>query len=245
MQRRSPNPLGVVLGVCVTLLVSTLGVSAGEAVPREIRDALATLLPGVEADKVGKSPIPGLYEVVLGPHVIYMSEDGKHMVQGDVIDVATKQNLTEGPRMQARIDAIQGLGEANMVVFSPAETKHTVTVFTDVDCGYCRKLHSEIKSYTDLGIKVRYVAFPRAGVGSRSYDTLVSVWCADDRQTAMTRAKGGKPIDARTCTNPVRDQFTMGRLLGVNGTPTIITEDGQVMPGYVPAQRLAGMLEAG
>jgi thiol:disulfide interchange protein DsbC len=131
-----------------------------------------------------------------------------------------------------------------MVVFPPAgPTKHTVTVFTDIDCGYCRKLHQEIADYNQQGIKVRYLMYPRAGVGSESYNKAVWVWCADDRQDAITRAKRGEEIPHKTCANPVKEQFELGQTLGVRGTPSIILENGQMVPGYVPAAQLAQMLD--
>jgi thiol:disulfide interchange protein DsbC len=131
-----------------------------------------------------------------------------------------------------------------MVIFAPAEkTDHTVTVFTDIDCGYCRKLHNEITDYTQNGIKVRYLMFPRAGFNSESYHKAVSVWCAENRQEAMTRAKRGESVTPKKCPNPVQEQAELGQSLGVQGTPSIILENGQMIPGYVPAAQLAQMLD--
>jgi thiol:disulfide interchange protein DsbC len=130
------------------------------------------------------------------------------------------------------------------VIFAPDKPKHTVTVFTDIDCGYCRKLHREIDGYLKAGIRVRYLFFPRAGLGSESFNEAVSVWCAADRQQAMTDAKAGKPIEAKTCENPVIDHMQLGESLQISGTPAIVLESGDLVPGYVPAERLAAMLQA-
>ena len=130
------------------------------------------------------------------------------------------------------------------MVFAPEkEVKHTISVFTDIDCGYCRKLHQEMAEYNKHGIKVRYLAYPRAGVGSEAYEKAVSVWCADDRQKAMTAAKTGGELKQKTCDNPVEAQFMLGQQLGISGTPALMLEDGQIFPGYVPADRLITMLD--
>ncbi|RMD71387.1 MAG: bifunctional protein-disulfide isomerase/oxidoreductase DsbC [Gammaproteobacteria bacterium] len=208
-----------------------------------IRQSLSQVLPGEQADSIEPSPVPGLYEVSFGGTILYVSEDGRYLIQGDLLDLKTRENITEKKRAKARIKAIESLGEKNMVVFSPPDPKYTITVFTDIDCTYCRKLHSQIKAYNALGIKVRYLAFPRAGIGSPSYEKAVSVWCAEDRQKAMTLAKAGKPIEKRTCPNPVAKEYQLGKAIGVNGTPAIILEDGTLIPGYVPPERLLKILE--
>lgn len=195
-------------------------------------------------DSVKTTPVPGLYEVVSGSEILYLSEDGQFVLQGDLIDLKARDNLTEARRSDLRVKLVEAVGEENMVVFAPAKpAEHTVTVFTDIDCGYCRKFHNEITDYNQKGIKVRYLMFPRAGVDSESYDKAVSVWCADDRQTAMTRAKGGESIEPKTCANPVQAQTQLGQSLGVRGTPSIVLENGQMVPGYVPPTRLAQILD--
>lgn len=218
-------------------------VAAEEQVPAPVTAAVETLLQGMSADSIQPSTLPGMYEVVVGPHVVYVSSDGKHMLRGDIINVETRENLTEQRRRGARADAVDRVDEADMVVFGPAEAEHTVTVFTDVECGYCRKLHSEMDDYNAAGIRVRYLAFPRAGVNSPVYDQMVSVWCADDRQAAMTAAKQGKSVQPKQCDNPVSREYQLGRVLGVSGTPTIIFENGDMVPGYVPPAELKELLE--
>lgn len=204
---------------------------------------LQAALGGVQPDSVADSALPGLYEVTIGAQILYLSEDGRYVIQGDIVDLASSDNVTENRRNGLRAKAIEAVGEDKMIIFSPkGETKYTITVFTDLDCGYCRKLHQEIASYNDLGIKIRYLMFPRTGLNSESYDKAVSAWCADDRNEALTRAKRGETIEPRTCDNPVSQHYNLGQQLGVRGTPSIILADGEMVPGYVPADRLLQML---
>lgn len=204
---------------------------------------LQAALNGAKPDSVALTAVPGLYEVVLGGQVLYLSEDGRFAIQGDMVDLGSRVNLTENRRGELRGKAIEAVGESNMVVFAPeGPVKHTVTVFTDIDCGYCRKMHSQIADYNKEGIKIRYLWFPREGIGSESYSKAVAVWCADNRQDALTRAKRGENIEQKTCDNPVQAQYELGQKLGVRGTPSLILEDGEMLPGYVPPTQLAELL---
>ena len=225
-------------------LINATGPTYAEDVPLSVAEAVSKIIPGVMTQSISPSPIPDVYEVVFGPNVIYVTGDGQYMLRGDLVDIRTKTNLTEEKRDSARIAAIEGLGEDSMIVFAPEKTVHTLTVFTDVDCGYCAKLHSQMAKLNDFGIKVRYLAFPRTGIPSENYDRMVSVWCADDTQKAMTRAKLRREVTIKTCANPVRDHFNMGQLVRVNGTPTLIFENGRLYPGYLPPVQLIQMLRA-
>ncbi|HHH43538.1 MAG TPA: DsbC family protein [Gammaproteobacteria bacterium] len=210
--------------------------SADEAV---IRKALGKIKP----DIVEPAPINGLYEVVVGPHVVYMSADGRYMLQGELIDMVKGVSLTE-PRRQAATKALlDTVSEDDMIIFRPKKVKHVVTVFTDIDCGYCRKLHGQMDNYLAEGIEVRYMMFPRAGVGSESYKKAVAVFCADDRNAALTDAKRGKKLDMKTCDNPIDRHMQLVRQLGARGTPFIVMEDGSTQAGYVPPKRLAKLLD--
>jgi thiol:disulfide interchange protein DsbC len=229
--------------VTLAFLLAAAPVFAGSNA--KIRAQLKELLPGEKIDSITKTPISGLYEVVMGPQLVYVSGDGRYLIQGRMIDIEKREDLTEPRRATARKQAVDKVGEDNMVIFGPRKYDHTVTVFTDIDCGYCRKLHREIDDYGKEGIRVRYVFYPRAGVGSKSYQEAVSVWCADDRRQAMTDAKSGKSIVAKNCANPVASHMELGELLGISGTPAIVLESGDLVPGYVPAKRLAALLEAG
>ncbi|RMG53994.1 MAG: DsbC family protein, partial [Gammaproteobacteria bacterium] len=183
------------------------------------------------------------YQVTLGANLVYLSADARYAVQGSIIDLKTRTNLTDAARAELRRRALAAIPEDQMIVFAPRNPKHTITVFTDIDCGYCRKLHSQIQDYMKQGIKVRYLFYPRAGLGSESARKAEAVWCADDRRKAITLAKQGKPIEMKTCENPVAHDFKLGQELGVTGTPAIITEQGDLIPGYIPPQRLRQILD--
>lgn len=204
---------------------------------------LQQALSGAKPDSVAPTAIPGLYEVVLGGQVLYLSENGRFAVQGDLIDLSSRANLTDNRRDELRGKAIAAVSERDMVVFGPeGPVKHTITIFTDIDCGYCRKMHSQIADYNKEGIKIRYLMFPREGVGSESFDKAVTVLCSDNRQEALTRAKRGEKVESKTCDNPVQAQYELGQKLGVRGTPSMILESGEMLPGYVPPAQLAKML---
>lgn len=230
----------------IPALVLAVGFSAavvaGEP-PAAVSAALAELVPDRQPDAVKKSALPGLYEVRYGPEVFYLSGDGRYVVQGDVIDVASRENLTEQGRAAGRLALLSTLDEKQMIVFAPEHPRHTITVFTDVDCAYCRKLHSQMAEYNAEGIAVHYLAYPRAGMNSQSYWKMVSVWCAEDRAEAMTLAKRGKPTGGRRCDNPIAQHLAVAGELGVNATPTIILEDGTLFAGYVPPRQMAELLD--
>lgn len=195
--------------------------------------------------KTGKRPteVPGLYEFASGPKLYYVSEDGAYFLEGSLIDVQANKDLTEARLGQGRIGELDKVGLKNMIVFKPKKTKHSIYVFTDIDCGYCRKLHSEMDQYLNAGIEVRYLFFPRAGLNSDSYNKAVAVWCAKDRQAALTKAKKGEAIDMKQCDNPVQAHMKLGEEFGASGTPMLVTEKGTIIPGYVNAISLAQGLE--
>ncbi|QPK64322.1 DsbC family protein [Methylomonas sp. LL1] len=207
-----------------------------------IKKALAEFIPGAQVDSIKATEIKGLYEVVAGGNIFYASEDGRYLLQGQLFDAVDKKNLTESKLADVRKLALDKVGEKNMIIFKPETSKHFVSVFTDIDCGYCRKLHSEIDQYLAQGITVRYLFFPRAGKGSESYTKAVSVWCAADKQKALTAAKKGESLESKSCDNPIDQHMQLGESFGMSGTPMIITEKGTVLPGYVPAAQLAKVL---
>lgn len=234
----------LLVAVSWTLLATQVARAQDEASVDAVRAALARMLPSAKPESISASPIAGLFEVIVGPNVLYVSADGRYLLNGaDLYDLENRANLTEERRKVTRLKAIEALGEASMIVFTPPETKHTVTVFTDVDCPYCSRLHNQMAGYNALGIEVRYAAFPRAGIPSNSYDKTVSVWCADDPHEAIGVAKAGRAVDPRQCPNPVADHYRAGREIGISGTPAIVLSDGTVVPGYVEPARLARMIE--
>ena len=231
--------------VIKVLMVSLFGlvlsdVNADEAA---IRQAMTKSMPSVKVDSVKPAVVKGLFEVVVGANIYYVSEDGKYLLQGRLVDVAARKDLTEEKLNVTRKLAIEKIGQANMIVFKPKITKYTVTIFTDIDCGYCRKLHSEIDQYLAQGITIQYLFFPRAGKGSDSYNKAVSVWCAEDRNAALTAAKKDQKLPEKTCDNPIDKHMQLAAEFDVKGTPMIISENGNVYPGYLPAKQLVEALE--
>jgi thiol:disulfide interchange protein DsbC len=196
-----------------------------------------------EPSSIQQSVIPNMYQVMYGTEVVYVSSDGKYFLAGDLINLNTRENMTDVAKQSVR-KAILDRQDNKPVVFKAKNEKHKLTVFTDIDCPYCAKLHREVPELNKKGITVEYLMFPRAGLKSNSFTKAVSMWCADDNKQAMTDAKERKPIASKTCKNPIADQYNLGGEIGVTGTPALITSAGKLIPGYMPADRLAAMLEA-
>ncbi|MDZ4262230.1 MAG: DsbC family protein [Pseudomonadota bacterium] len=209
----------------------------------QVRNAVAKIVPGMAPDSIVKSSVPGFYEVVYGADIFYVSADGRYLLNGSVIDLKDGKNLSEVKRGQGRLKMISEIDQKSMIVYSPKQVKHRVTVFTDIDCQYCRRLHQEMAELNGMGIEVRYLLFPRAGVGSKSYDKAVTAWCSANQQQALTDLKAGKSLPNKTCDNPVDKHMALVEKLGITGTPTMVLEDGSMIPGYIPAARLLAALE--
>ncbi|MEH6575919.1 MAG: DsbC family protein [Amphritea sp.] len=233
----------------MTLCALAINVQAEETKEAAIREALRGLSATIPITSVKPAKFPGLYEVKLASgELLYANEEGSHFLVGEVYKVRADGqlvNLTEEGKKGERLDQLAGIESKDMVVFpAQGETKAHVTVFTDVDCFYCRKLHKEMQAINSQGIEVRYLAFPRAGAGSAAHKTMESIWCADESQRGalMSKAKLGAAIEPATCDSPVLAQWRLGQKMGVNGTPALVLEDGSLVPGYVPAAQLAKML---
>jgi thiol:disulfide interchange protein DsbC len=209
-----------------------------------IEASLKKVLPDMKTDQIRPSPIEGVSEVQVGPRLFYVTNDGRYLLQGSLVDLQTRKDISEDRRKTFRLDAVNAVGEQNMIIFPAKNPHHTITVFTDVDCTYCRKLHQQINRYNDLGITVRYLLYPRSGADTPSYYKAVTVWCSENRQDALTRAKSGEDLKQRTCTNPVLSLMELGQEMGLQGTPAIILDDGEMVPGYVPPEKLAQALDA-
>lgn len=208
----------------------------------DVRSALSESMPEIKIDSVKSTDIQGIYEIQVGMNIFYSTEDGRYVFQGDLYDTKLKMNLTDAKQAENRQLTLSKINDDKLIVFAPEKSKYSVTVFTDIDCGYCRKFHSEIDQYLAQGITVRYVFFPRAGAGSESYKKAIGVWCSDNRNKALTAAKKGDPVELKTCDNPVDEHLALAKSFGLQGTPTIITEKGRMIPGYVPSQKLVGLL---
>ena len=220
--------------------------TAPVAIPADVRARIVAKLPGAQASDVAVSPIPGLYEVTMGGLIAYVSSDGKYLLSGNVYDLDTQVNLTASRRNTARAKALAAASESNMIVFGPANAKMTVTVFTDIDCGYCRKFHSQIADVNKAGVRVRYMFFPRTGPATESWTKAEQVWCAADRRDALTRAKKGDTFKGKSCGDAaVKSQYELGSDLGVDGTPAIFTQNGDYVGGYLaPAELVQAIQES-
>lgn len=207
------------------------------------RAAITKLNPKVEIDQIKQAPLPGFQEAIVGGQVVYVSNDGKYVIQGTLYDIDAKKDLSEASMTQVRKRLLDTIPASDRIVFAPQKSRYTVIVFTDVECGYCRKLHSQIADYNRLGIEVQYLAFPRMGLGSEDFRKMVAVWCADDRRQALTAAKNDRPITMKTCTNPVTMQYDLGRRMGLAGTPMILGTDGTEIAGYLPPAELLAALQ--
>ncbi|MCP5303803.1 MAG: DsbC family protein [Chromatiaceae bacterium] len=229
--------------LCAILGTASLAADIDAAAEQRIRNSLAVLLPGLVPDTIVASPVGDLYEVTFGMRVVYVTGDGRYLLSGKLIDLETRTEITENRLSELKLKALAEVGEDEMLIYGPDDAPHTLTVFTDIDCGFCRKLHSEMPSYNAQGIRIRYLFYPRAGIGSESYDKAVSVWCADDRRAAMDAAKAGKAIEPRKCENPVAEHYALGQAMRVQGTPALVLEDGEMLPGYLPADKLRRLLD--
>jgi thiol:disulfide interchange protein DsbC len=205
--------------------------------------AIRSLNAQVQIDRITAAPLPGFREVIVGGQVIYVSDDGRYLLQGALFDVDAKKDLSQTGLAEVRRELLATIPEKDRIVFAPPKPEYTVTVFTDVECGYCRKLHQDIAEYNRRGIAIEYLAFPRMGLASEDFRKMESVWCAKDRRKALTDAKDGKRVPRKTCTNPVTMQYDIGQRVGLTGTPMIITEEGVQMPGYMPPDALRAALD--
>jgi len=226
---------------------SQAAVAAPPAAPANdatLRAALKEVAPDAEVTRIGDSPIPGFKEVALGARIVYLSNDGKRLIQGALFDIPTRENLTQVSEAGLRKGLLDSAGPDRRIIFAAAKPRHVVTVFTDIDCGYCRKLHEHIAVYNQMGITVEYLFFPRSGLSGESFDKAVAVWCAPDRQKAMTAAKAGQVLPKGTCTTPVTQDYELGRRIGLEGTPAIYAANGEQLGGYLePAAMLARLDE--
>jgi thiol:disulfide interchange protein DsbC len=240
--RRIGMQLCVGLIGAVAAVVATAQVPAGQkdVAASDPRVELAKKIPGTKPDELRESPIAGIYELSKGTDIAYVTNDGKYAISGDLYDMASNDNLTEKTRRAERAKLMSTVSESQMVVFAPKDPKYTVTVFTDVDCGYCRKLHSQMADYNRLGIKVRYVFYPRSGPDTESWTKAEQVWCSPNRGDALTKAKLDQKIPGpQHCSgSPIAKEYALGQDVGVRGTPSIVLDDGEMLGGYLPPQML-------
>jgi thiol:disulfide interchange protein DsbC len=235
------NRLVVLLALCATAQAAPAQQTQPKADPRA---EIATHIPGARADELRASPVPGVYELTRGTDIAYVTADGKYAFTGDLYDLGSNDNLTEQHRRELRVKRIAAVPESEMLIFGPKDPKYTITVFTDVDCPYCRKLHSQIAEFNRLGVRVRYLLYPRTGPNTVAWTKAEQVWCSADRNDALTRAKLGQELKTKPCANnPVARSYALGQEFAVQGTPAIILADGEMLPGYVPPEVLVEHLK--
>lgn len=227
--------------IMIALLVLTCVSQAADNADKKIREAIQALVPTAVIDHIDKSDLPGFYEVVMGGTVVYVTGDGKYLFQGNLFDISSKIDMTERRMAKVRKVALDKLPESKLLVYGPEKPKHTVTVFTDVDCPYCRRFHQQMDELKRLGIAVNYVFFPLT-MHPGADKKLESIWCAEDRHAAYTAAMNGQDPGTKTCDNPIAELMSVGNSIGVNGTPSIFAEDGTQVAGnavYSPDKLLA------
>jgi len=245
--------------VAIGLVWSTAGAATPEAdaaaapaTGAALVARLQALRPDIPIERVAPTPLPGIVALELGGGtVFYGTADGRYLFAGDLYELTDSElvNVAETGRIAKRRELLAKIDPAGMLIFpATGERKAIINVFTDVDCGYCQKLHNEVPALNAMGIEVRYLGYPRAGVGSESYDRIVAAWCAKNPNEALTRVKAGEKIPMVTCDNPIAEHYGLGHQMGVAGTPSIVLEDGRMLPGYLPAAELAeavGLVAAG
>ncbi|MBV9724310.1 MAG: DsbC family protein [Gammaproteobacteria bacterium] len=220
-------------------------VPAQQAPPKgDPRAEIAAHIPGARPEELRPTAVAGIYELTRGADIVYVTTDGKYAFTGDLVELASNANLTEQHRRELRAKAVAAFPEDDMLVFGPTDPKYTVTVFTDVDCPYCRKLHSQMAAYNRLGIRVRYLLYPRTGPNTQAWTKAEQVWCSPDRNAALTLAKLGQELKTKPCANnPVARSYALGQDFALEGTPAIIMPNGEMLPGYVPPDVLAQHLK--
>lgn len=229
-------------GIIAVLLAASAAAAADDDYSA-VEERIRALAPQATSIAISETPIENLLMVQINGDIVYATADGRYLIQGRVVDMETREDLTEGAKAEVRKDLLASVDAAKQITFSPKKPAYDLMVFTDIDCGYCRKLHAQMDEYNEQGIAIHYMAFPRAGIGSRSYEKAVSVWCAGDPRAAMTQAKLGAEPDPARCDNPIAEQYQLGLDLGVSGTPSLLTAEGQMIPGYVPPEQLRERLD--
>ena len=238
------KPLIIAALLASSLMVSAFAAAAEENADGIIEEKIRTLAPNAKTIAVSETPIDGILQVQINSDIVYVTADGEYLLQGQIMEIDSRTNITDQAKSGIRVGLLAELKADEQITYAPENPKYDLLVFTDIDCGYCRKLHNQMTEYNEEGIAIHYLAFPRAGVGSNSYDKFVSVWCSDDQQSAMTLAKNGSDPEPQKCPNPIADQYELGRELGVTGTPALVTADGTLIPGYMPPAQLRQRLES-
>lgn len=240
------------LAALLLLTVSFSTYAVDDKIKTAITNSLERLLAeSIEITSISETPITNVYQVIIGPEYIYITGDGKYFLQGELIDVVNRTNITESARTDMRQQEIENIDQASLIAFDSPQQKNSIYVFTDIDCGYCRKLHNDIPALNQAGVSVKYLAYPRAGAGSNTWNEMAEVWCAKDKSKAITDAKqgdrselgkGSSVEELQACNELVHDQYDLGKKMGVRGTPAIYLENGYPVKGYLPPDTLIELI---
>ncbi|HTT08804.1 MAG TPA: DsbC family protein [Gammaproteobacteria bacterium] len=235
------------IGLLSGLAVAGVVQAADDAAVRQgIARQLDSMVDNAKVTNVNPAPVPGWYEVTLGPRLLYVSADAHYaFYNGSLMDLKENRDLSEAPRLAARASALHAMAGKTIDFLPKGKPEYSIYVFTDTDCAYCRRMHKDIQKITDAGIAVHYLAFPRAGVNSPTYNDMVSVWCSADKRQALTQAKLGNKPPPAVCPNPVKDEFDLGLALGVQGTPAVMSDKGELLGHYFPTDTLIKLLKEG
>ena len=244
MHSKFYTPLTLLATLAIFSFCAGAACAADDASLETVRARISEVFPEIEPEYINASPIEGWYMVQKGSIVAYISADGRYLLQGDLIELDNNVNLTEQSRTIARRELIASVADDQFIAFTPSDVKFTVTVFTDVDCTYCRKLHSQIDDYLAQGIEVRYLLYPRNGPASRSWSTSEDVWGARDRNQALTDAKLDRGFETQKCdSSAVTESYMLGQDIGLTGTPAIVFADGTLVSGYLTPATLSARLQ--
>ncbi len=235
---------GFAASVCASSHTAATHHKAKTPVPAVVRRAIEGFVPGLKVDTINPSPLPGFYQVIADGRLVYVSNDGRYLFYGGLVDLVHHKNLSNQAWAKLRKSSLAKIPVTQRIVFAPPHPKYHVTIFTDITCGFCRALHQHIADFNKEGIAVEYLAWPRSGIiGSDGKDTqtyrqMVSVWCSAHRRKALTAALNGHAPKAAHCDNPVKAQFDLGRKLGLRGTPAIVAADGTLIGGYLTPKQM-------
>lgn len=233
------------LVVLATLFSGPVGAQQPAARAADPREEIARKIPGgARVDELRATPVPGIFEFTRDDDIAYVSADGRYAISGDMVELGSNVNLTENHRREIRARELAAVPESQMLIFGPKDAKYTLTVFTDIDCPYCRKLHSQIGEYNRLGIRVRYLLYPRNGPNTESWTKAEQVWCSANRNDALTRAKQGQDLKTKVCTDtPLPRFWALGQKFNITGTPALVMSDGEMLSGYMPPDLLLKHLQ--
>lgn len=244
--RMTPNhSIRLLLALLAAFSLVPVAAQQADSSLEQVRQKVGEMFDMIDAKDINPSPVDGWYAIQKGSIVAYISSNGRYLLQGDMIDLEQNVNISEAARTDARRDLMSTVKDEDVILFSPADKKYSISVFTDVDCTYCRRLHGQIDEYLAHGIEVRYLMYPRNGPTSQAWSTAEEVWCSNDRNSALTAAKSDRKFASTNCdASIVQDQYVIGRDIGLSGTPAIVFEDGTLISGYVPPDQLKAQLDA-